>query len=243
MACYNSVRIPRVRFRGAKNRFQHAAARVQAAQPHFMRGFVVVLVVAFCLLAGVYAMAQDSSDDNSNVSPNVITLSSPTKTGTPQSPYAGRATLPWQVSVGYQFNHINVRGSLIPFNTIGVNASVVRYIVQGFGVEAAAGGGYGIAQQNAKAGTLFVGAGAHLIYMNRTRFEPWAHGLIGGATLNLGHPIPAKTGTIAWIAGGGLDYRISPRLAVRVQADYLGTHFWGAFQRNLQIVGGFVWNL
>jgi hypothetical protein len=115
--------------------------------------------------------------------------------------------------------------------------------VQGFGVEAAAGGGYGIAQQNAKAGTLFVGAGAHLIYMNRTRFEPWAHGLIGGATLNLGAPIPAKTGTIAWIAGGGVDYRISPRLAVRIQADYLGTHFWGAFQRNLQIVGGFVWNL
>ncbi len=187
MACYSSVRI---RFRGAKNRFQAAAAGVQSLRPHFARGFVLLLLVLFYLFAGAGAKAQDSHDDSSsNVSPNVITLSSPTKSGAPQSPFAGRSPLPWQVSVGYQFNHVNVRGSLIPFNAIGVNASVVRYIVQGFGLEAAAGGGYGIAQQNAKAGTLFVGAGAHLIYMNRTRFEPWGHGLIGGATLlNLGAP-------------------------------------------------------
>jgi hypothetical protein len=243
MARYSSVRILGIRFGGARNRFQQAATRVQASQPRATRRFVLFLVAAFCFFAGIGAKAQDSSDDSSSVSPNVITLSSPTKSGTPQSPFAGRAPLPWQVSLGYQFNHINIRGTLLPFNTIGVNVSVVRYIVQGFGLEAAAGGGYGIAQQNAKAGTLFVGAGAHFIYMNRTRFEPWAHGLIGGATLNLGAPIPAKTGTPAWIAGGGVDYRISPRLAVRVQADYLGTHYWGAFQRNLQIVGGFVWNL
>jgi hypothetical protein len=247
MACYISVRILSIRFGRAKNLVLQTVTRMRASQPHLTRGFALFLLLAFCLSVGTAARAQDSLDDSSidssSVSPNVITLASPTKTGRPQSPFAGRSPLPWQVSVGYQFNHINVRGTLIPFNTIGVNASVVRYIVQGIGVEAAAGGGYGIAQLNAKAGTLFVGAGVHLIYMNRTRFEPWAHGLIGGATLNLGHPIPAKTGTPAWIAGGGVDYRISPRLAVRIQADYLGTHYWGAFQRNLQIVGGFVWNL
>lgn len=48
--------------------------------------------------------------------------------------------------------------------------------------------------------------------------------------------------SVAWEVGGGLDYRFNAQFAARFEYDYLGTHFFSAYQRNTNIVAGVVWN-
>jgi hypothetical protein len=47
----------------------------------------------------------------------------------------------WQLTLGYQFNRINLLGK--PFNTNGLNVSTVHYLGKRFGAEAQVGGGFG----------------------------------------------------------------------------------------------------
>jgi hypothetical protein len=256
MARYSSVCAT---FKLDRNRSGRAAAVPGRLRAGRKRALLLLLALFLTGAVAAKAQAQDEAPSESGQlsgpseaggladastidRPTGISLLSHTNSGAPPTAFAGRAPLPWQLTIGYQFNHIDIRGALPPFNTIGVNASLVRYIRSGLGVEAAAGGAYGKAVDSASLGSLFVGAGLHLIYTNRTHFEPWAHGLLGGEHLNFGAPVAVKASSVAWIAGGGFDYRLSPRLALRIQADYLGTHFFGAFQRNFQLVSGVVWN-
>jgi opacity protein-like surface antigen len=89
--------------------------------------------------------------------------------------------------------------------------------------------------------TLFAGAGPHVALENTTRFEPWIHGLIGlehfrltqGATLG-------SNSTLGYMVGGGLDFRITPKIFWRVQGDYLGTRFQSALQSNYSTGTGIV---
>jgi hypothetical protein len=211
------------------------------------QGYLLFLAIFFCA-----AMAAGQDQPTNNDSPSGITLlssvplsSTPlshTKSGSSATVFAGHAPLPWQFTIGYQFNRLNIRGAFPPFSTNGADASLVRYFRGTLGVEADVGGAFGRTANQASVGAIFVGAGLHAVLINRTRFEPWAHGLLGGTNLNFGAPESARAGSVAWLAGGGVDYRFNPKLAVRIQGDYLGTHFLGAFQRNLQIVSGVVWN-
>jgi opacity protein-like surface antigen len=211
------------------NYFQGAAAALRRLQSCRMYGFVLFL--AFFLFAAMAAAGQDS--------PNEISLLSPAGSGAPQAVFAGRAPPIWQLAGGYQFNYVNIRGAFPPIGTLGVSGSLVRYIIPKVGVEADAGGGWGA---NASVSSIFVGGGAHVVFPNRTHFEPWGHAVLGGAHFSFGAPDSARIATVAWIAGGGVDYRVSPSLAVRIQTDYLGTHFLGAFQRNFQVASSVVWN-
>jgi hypothetical protein len=42
------------------------------------------------------------------------------------------------------------------------------------------------------------------------------------------------------MAGGGLDFKLNPRVYWRVQADYIGTRFQSAVQSNYSIGSGVV---
>ena len=112
-----------------------------------------------------------------------------------------------------------------------------------WGVEGDLGAGFGSPGPGASASSIFVGAGPRLSYRTRSHFEPWGHALVGVQHFNFGGMnFPMKSTSVAWVAGGGLDYRFDSGIALRVQADYLGSRFGGAFQRNLQLVTGIVWN-
>jgi len=186
------------------------------------------------ICATVGATCQDRADG--------FSLQSPTASGSPRAA-AGFAPTAWQLAFGYQYNQIHIRGTFEPFNTNGLSASVTRYFGSLPGIEAEVGSGFGTAAPGVSANSVFVGAGPHLAYRRSGRFEPWVHGVVGAEHFNFsGFSFPGKTTSVAWIAGGGVDYRFASGFALRLQADYLGSHFGGAYQRNLQVAGAIVWN-
>lgn len=196
---------------------------------HRMRNFT--LFVAFLLCATVGATGQDRA--------GAFSLQTPTASGSTRAATAGFVTTPWQLSIGYQYNRIAVRGAFKSFNTNGLSASVTRYFGSLLGIEAEVGSGFGTVAPGGSAHSVFAGAGPHLAYRRQNRFEPWVHGLAGPEHFNFG---PTKTTAIVWIAGGGLDYRFDSGFALRLQGDYLGSLLFGGYQRHLQVVGAIVKN-
>lgn len=213
----------------------------------------IALLAAFCCLAAPGAAAQDqpptqdqAPEQNQSPAQNqppVTSVGPPIAVPYNPAVHAGFATAQWQIADGYQFNRISFRGIFAPFDTNGFNASVTRFFGREVGVEGDLGAGFAPATPTATAASIFVGGGPHLSFRGRTHFEPWAHALLGVQHFEFGGvAFPANTTSVAWIAGGGLDYRFDSGFALRLQTDYLGSHFAGTFQRNLQIVAGIAWN-
>jgi hypothetical protein len=70
--------------------------------------------------------------------------------------------------------------------------------------------------------------------------EIWAHGLVGGAHILPQTPF-GNQGAFAYDVGGGVDIGIHQRrLAYRVQADMVGTHFFNTYQYSPKIAVGIV---
>src|SRR5262249_53066010 len=149
---------------------------------------------------------------------------------------AGIAAGQWQISEGYEFTRVELRGLFPAFATNGFNSSVVRFFGRQLGVEGDLGAGFARSTPGASASSIFFGAGPHIAFRGRRHFEPWGHGLVGAQHLAFGgNNVPVTSTTLAWVAGGGLDYHFDSGFALRVEADYLGTHFGGVFRRNLRI--------
>jgi hypothetical protein len=153
---------------------------------------------------------------------------------------------PWQIGMGYQYNRDNLVGT--PFNTHGINISLTRYFKGWFGVEAQLGSGLvGSTGQttnppNSDVKSLFFGAGPRVTYVNRSRFEPWAHVLIGLEHYRFvqnGGFLGSNT-ALAYPVGGGVDTYLAPHLAFRAEADFVGSRFFSVNQRSFQLIGGFV---
>jgi len=72
----------------------------------------------------------------------------------------------------------------------------------------------------------------------------FAHVLIGGIIAKVKEPtlnlkVSDSTWAITW--GGGMDIRMSPEAAVRVQTDYVRGHFSDFAQNHVRISAGFVY--
>ncbi len=153
---------------------------------------------------------------------------------------------PWQVAIGYQYNRDNLIGS--PFNTHGVNVSIARYFGRWFGVEGQVGAGFlGTTGQtttppNLSAKSVFVGGGARLAYRNRSRYEPWGHIVVGMEHYRFSQTagVLGSNTALAGNAGGGLDIFLTPHMAIRTEADAVGSRFFSVNQRSFQVVGGVV---
>jgi opacity protein-like surface antigen len=153
---------------------------------------------------------------------------------------------PWQVGIGYQYNRDNLTGT--PFNTQGINLSLTRYFTGWFGVEAQLGAalagstGQSSTPPNLDAKSIFIGAGPRVTYFNRSRFEPWAHVLIGldhyRFTQNGG--ILGSNSALGYPFGGGVDTYLTPHIVFRAEVDYVGSRFFSLNQRSFQAIGGFV---
>jgi opacity protein-like surface antigen len=102
-------------------------------------------------------------------------------------------------------------------------------------------------------GTTVTYLGGARIHTN-TRWDLFAEGLLGGAHISI-TPTGGNTvskNAFAWKLGGGLDYRLTPMISIRlIQADYLGTRFNNGknngfgnsnTQNNLQVAAGVVFH-
>jgi hypothetical protein len=164
-----------------------------------------------------------------------------------------------EVFGGYQYFHANSGVSFSGFDNFSLNGwegSVSGYFNHHVGITADFSGVYGTPSINVpQVGAI--GIHTHLYTFmfgptvraaNKSPLQPFAHALFGGAHLTGAVNIPVIGSSVsdsdtgfAWAAGGGLDYKALPFLAIRVaQFDFVQTHIGGDNQNHFRYSGGVV---
>jgi hypothetical protein len=148
----------------------------------------------------------------------------------------------FNLGVGYEYQHFNVLGTQFLNNDYNADFGMHLFdLVTGaagrltVGVEGAVTAGFGHTGGNPSldAKSFFLGAGPHVAIENRSRFEPWVHGLVGWERLRFSQTSTLGVNSaLGYVVGGGVDIRLTPGIYWRFQGDYLGTNFQSALQSN-----------
>jgi hypothetical protein len=156
-----------------------------------------------------------------------------------------------QIDLGYQFQHYNALGR--QFNNNGYNIGLYVHAVDWLtdpdwritvGLEAATAFGFGghtngTPQLSAK--SLFFGGGPRVAFENRSRIDPWLHGMVGLQHYRFSQDGPfGSNSTLGFMLGGGTDVKLKEGLRWRIQADYIGTTFNQSEQSSFSIGTGVV---
>lgn len=158
---------------------------------------------------------------------------------------------------GYSYMRSNLVFTGAPLSANGGSASAVVYLSDWFGIV----GDFGLYEQRNIAGQGFSLAfstyqfGPRLRFPRLTHVTPFAHFLWGAGhadgtayTRSLGFGVPplGVNNSFVLAAGGGADWKVSPRIAVRlIQADYLHSEFLngsGNRQENIRLSTGVVFS-
>jgi hypothetical protein len=184
---------------------------------------------------------------NTFAAPVVATaLSLPLEDAEPASPppqpkflYGGRDDYRWELSLAATW--LRFRSSVFNASAVGINTSVVYFTNDWFGIEGNITAAFAptiLLNEHVKIGTY--GAGPKIAW-RRKQWEPWVHGIFGGA-----HEQPQIAGSSrnSYVikAGGGADYRWNPRISFRLEADYVRTGFFKQSQNDFQLAGGIVFH-
>lgn len=156
----------------------------------------------------------------------------------PQGVYGVFPGYPYEIYGGYTF----MRFYIIPGvaeNTNGINVSAAYYF---HGSLAADGEGvFTFGSYSGENSQFYLGMGGIRYRHTINRADLWVHGLVGYAHFNPLTPY-GDNGALGYEVGGGLD--LNPRkfrLAWRLQADMVGTHFFGTYQYGPKISFGVVY--
>jgi len=157
----------------------------------------------------------------------------------PKFLYGGRDDYRWELGLGVSW--LRFRSSVFNASAVGVNTSVVYFTNEWFGIEGNISAVFAptiLVKEHVKIATF--GGGPKITY-RRNRWEPWLHGIFGGA-----HEQPQIAGssrnTYVIKAGGGADYHWNPRISFRLEGDYVRTAFFKQSQNNFQLSGGIVFH-
>jgi len=145
----------------------------------------------------------------------------------------------WQISMSYSYTHLRFPGSARNMN--GFSTSIIRYVNDWFGLEGNVTATFKSLPGNAKGKYIFYGGGMHIAWRNSTRLDPFGRVLVGGARV-LPQTALGSTNTLAYVAGAGVDLKLTGRLYFRVAGDYFGTRIFSQSQNNYQATGGVVIN-
>jgi hypothetical protein len=198
-----------------------------------MRRFVILCSALFCF--SLAASAQDFTAAFESASTEAV----------PPAPAPPPAFIPpdrdpWQINAGFEYAHYNVLGE--KFHDYTYQAGVTRYFTNRIGLEGVALAGFGHAGSNPSidAKSIFLGGGPHVSVSNRARIEVWAHVIAGWERFRFTQSdVLGANSHAAFLAGGGVDYKIKERLFWRVQGDFLGTNL-GGFNANYLFGTGLV---
>lgn len=143
------------------------------------------------------------------------------------------------------FSYVYVHFSSTPISGValnGIHTSVTYAVNKWFGVEGAVTAAASAATIYANEHVKFAlyGGGPRLTYRSE-HWQPWVHVLVGGSHLQPQTALGGRN-SIGYMAGGGYDYRYSPRISFRFQGDWMGTRYFGETQSNYQIVSGAVFH-
>jgi opacity protein-like surface antigen len=150
----------------------------------------------------------------------------------PKFIYSDRDDFRWQLGLGVSFERF--RSSIYSASAVGTTTSLGYFLSDFLGVEGNVNTFFApTILQNEHIKLVNYGFGPKFAW-RRPRWEPWFHGLFGGT-----HAFP-QTGNhnsqngFAVQLGGGVDYRLLPRLSARAEVDYVGTKLFGQWQNNGQ---------
>jgi opacity protein-like surface antigen len=150
----------------------------------------------------------------------------------PKFIYSDRDDFRWQLGLGVSFERF--RSSIYSASAVGTTTSLAYFLSDFLGIEGDLNTFFApTIWQKEHIKLVNYGAGPKFAW-RRTRWEPWFHGLFGGT-----HAVPqtgnhnSKNGFAVQL-GGGVDYRLLPRLSARAEVDYVGTKLFGQWQNNGQ---------
>jgi hypothetical protein len=147
----------------------------------------------------------------------------------------------WDVYGGYTFVRANLGGT--SFNLNGGGVAATQNLNDWFGGRVefnALGGtvdGTNVALQTITYGPVFT-------YRKFNRLAPFAHLQLGAVHADAGYlGISEGAFKFAMSGGGGVDYALNDKIAVRLQGDYLMTRFLNMRQDNIQLTVGLVYRI
>jgi hypothetical protein len=157
----------------------------------------------------------------------------------PRGPTQDEDLQRWQVSIGPSF--VRFHSSIFNASLAGLNTSVAWSKNEWLGLEGQVVAAYApeiYAREHVK---YLSYAGGVRIGSHRAKWEPFAHVLLGGAHLQ---PQTAGNSRSAFLVevGGGVDYRLIPRISLRAEADYVHTTFFKQSQNDFQASIGAVFH-
>jgi opacity protein-like surface antigen len=156
----------------------------------------------------------------------------------PKFLYSRNDIVRWELGLG--FNWIGFRSSIFNANAFGVKTSVTYNTNEWFGIEGNVSAAFApeiFDREHVK--LLVYGAGPKVAWHRYKRWDPWLHGIFGGA-----HEQPQTAGnsrsTYSIQLGGGADYNFNYRFSGRLEGNYVRTGFFGQSQNNFQLGAGVV---
>jgi opacity protein-like surface antigen len=145
----------------------------------------------------------------------------------PKFVYGSRDDFRWQLALG--INLMRFRSSKYYATGVGTNTSLTYFTNEWLGVEGSVNTFFApTINQTEHVKYVAYGAGPKIAWRTR-KWEPWAHGIFGGAHIQPQTANASRNG-FALQLGGGMDYRIFPHLSARVGLDYVRTHLFGEWQ-------------
>lgn len=155
----------------------------------------------------------------------------------PKFLYGGRDDYRWQLSLGAA--GFRFQSNVIKANAVGIMTSVTYFLNNWFAVEGNITGTFAPAvYKNEDAKFVTYGGGAKIAWRQK-RWEPWLHGIFGGAHQQPQTAAGSRSSYSIQLGGGG-DYRWNPRVSFRLEGDYVRTGFFKQSQNNLLLAGGIV---
>jgi opacity protein-like surface antigen len=172
-------------------------------------------------------------------------LAVPLAAGEPAAPspkpkflYSRDDIVRWELGLGV--NWIRFRSSIFNASAVGLKTSVVYYTNEWFGIEGNISTAFApeiFDREHVK--LLVYGGGPKIAWRRYKRWDPWLHGIFGGA-----HEQPQTAGnsrsSYSILAGGGADYNFNARFSGRLEGNYIRTGFFGQSQNNFQLGAGLV---
>ena len=152
----------------------------------------------------------------------------------------------WELAGGYSYLRANINGSSFHLN--GGGGSVTENLNSWFGGRFEFNAFRGNISVPSATGTVIKSVSAQTFtygpvfsYRKFDRVTPYGHVQVGAIHASQGYlGISASAFKFALAPGGGADFKINQRAAVRVQADYLATYFLNTTQDNVQFSAGLV---
>lgn len=149
----------------------------------------------------------------------------------------------YRFQLSESYTYFRFRSTPFNANLNGLQSSLSYFLNDWFAVEGNVVATFGtkVFSGARSKGLLYTGGGRLAWRGNRRPYEPWMHALIGGLRMLPQTAAGGKNGFAVQV-GGGMDYRLSGRAAVRVGGDFVHSQLYSQSQNNFQIAGGLVVN-